>query len=125
MIIWSCAGVLLVALSVIISYITVSFSGMTEPCCNACSLKAIEGHSYMFVSSGITRREKEGRGQHSISSVFSTSPRRFGVFFFLKYSFFVARIVLLSRMSDVCSRRTSRQGGAGSVRDGEQAQKNT
>lgn len=45
----------------------------------------------------------------------------------LKYStsFYVARIVLLSHMSDVCWRRTSRQGGAGNARDGGQVQQNT
>ena len=38
---------------------------------------------------------------------------------------YVARIVLLSHMSDVCWRRTSRQGGAGNARDGGRAQQNT
>ena len=45
-IICSCAGNLLAALSVIISYIVVSFRVRTEPCFNACVLKAIEGRSY-------------------------------------------------------------------------------
>ena len=73
------------------------------------------------------KKEKEGRerppSSRLISSFFSTSPRSLQLI--SKYSFYVARIVSLLRMSDVCWRRTSRQGGAGSVRDGEQVQQNS